>query len=200
MISAAIFPCKFTDGARVLGELSYTLNKPVYTDQMLLRSVSDGEGVAAVEIERKLFSPTNKLSQQSYRKEELINCVRRYLQSIIGANEDWIYYGFFSSLIDEEGCCIPKILIFADEDCRVKRAVRQEGITVEKALELIKEHDVKASNWTQFLFNTGPYESQLYDTVIQYECKDLLDIIAYIFLLHESMQQQNIAEYQLHEC
>jgi len=197
MISTAIFPCKFTDGARVLGELSYTLNKPVYTDQMVLSAISTDLGAGVKELEFKLFSKTHKLERRSLDKEELIDSIRQYLEMLMLAVEDWIYYGFFSSLLHSEGRCIQKILIFAEEECRVQWAIRQERVTEAVARELIKEHDMKASNWTQFLFSTEPYATHLYDTVVRYECQDLLDSIAYIFMLPENMQQAGTAQYQL---
>ena len=41
LISLAIFPCRFTDSARILGELSYTLSLPVHTDRMIMAMVSE---------------------------------------------------------------------------------------------------------------------------------------------------------------
>lgn len=44
MITLSLFPCSFTDGARIIGELSNALDKPVYTDEMVLNEVVETTG------------------------------------------------------------------------------------------------------------------------------------------------------------
>lgn len=191
MISIALFPCRFTDAARVIGELSYTLCRPVYTDKMLLEDVSTSEGIEINTLQQKLFSDNQQAHRRSMEKEILVDLVRQRLAGLLADSTDWIYYGFFSSLLESNDHLIQKILILADEKSRIRRATRQEKITEEIARKLIKKHDQKAACWTQFLFNKPPYSPDLYDTVIRYEGQDLLDVVAYIFMLQENQVQHD---------
>ena len=129
MISIALFPCLFTDGARVLGELSYTLSKPVCTDQMLLQEIADNSSITVNTLWSRLFSWAHPASRRGFEKERLVNLVRQHLAAMLTADEDWIYYGYFTSLLESDHGPINKILIIAEEDCRVQRALRQEGLS-----------------------------------------------------------------------
>ena len=185
MISIAIFPCSFTDGARVLGELSYTLSKPVCSDQLVLQEIANNLSIALNTLWTRLFTRSHRASRRSLEKEKLISLIRQHLATLLSVDEDWIYYGYFTSLLESDRGLIQKILIIAEEHCRVQRAMRQEGLSDTRARQLIKENDEIAACWTQFLFSKNPYLPELYDTVIRYECQDLLDVVAYIFMQYE---------------
>ena len=192
MIPIAIFPCSFTDGARVLGELSYTLSIPIYTDQRLLQKIADTSLMSAETLRSRLFSRAYPASRRSFEKERLINLVRQHLEAMRSADEQWLYYGYFTSLLESGDGLINKILIIADQDCRVQRAMRQEGLSESRAQALIQENDETAACWTQFLFSSSPYHPELYDTVIRYECQDLLDVVASIFMQYEEVQPHGL--------
>lgn len=186
MISNAIFPCIFTDGARVIGELSYTLNTPVCTDSIILAKLEEELELKPNDIREKLFTPCHKLSTLNKNKEKLVQQIRQRLNTLVESNEDMIYYGMFTSLLEPNSNHTQKILIVADDGCRIQRGIRQEGLTASTAREVMEKHDRKAACWTEFLFNQHPYSPILYDTVIRYECQDLLDVLAYLFMLHEN--------------
>ncbi len=190
MISIALFPCLFTDGARVVGELSYTFGNPVMTDELLIHELSKENEYTASEIRTHLFGPpTGKMSQEII-KAELVSQVTRHLATLLQDSTDWLYYGFFTILLDSAKHNLRKILITADYECRQRNAERQESLTREKALDKIKEHDQTASYWTQYITGSSPYSPRLYDTVIEYQCQDLLDVIASIFMLYETGDKQ----------
>jgi hypothetical protein len=186
MISIALFPCVFTDGARIVGELSYTLEKPVYTDQMILDMMSEQQGISVTELQDRLFTRTHKASRLSLEKEKLIECARHFLDQIQSEATDYLYYGFFTSLIDASTAFTQRILIIADHHCRIKRAQRQEHLPESKAITAIHDHDIKAACWTRFLHDRPPYHADLFDTVIRYECQDLFDVITYICMKYDA--------------
>lgn len=189
MLSTAIFPCLFTDGARVLGELSYALEAQVYTDRMLLQKIADGYGADVQKLETQMFGCSCKHGPSCNKRVALLPSVKYELNQLIAAPGDMIYYGFFTLLLESTESFIQKILIFADLDCRLERAGLQEGLNEIKARKVIREHDQKATWWSQFLFNSSPYNQDLYDTFIRYECQDLVDVVAYVYMVHEEHAQ-----------
>lgn len=193
MLNTAIFPCIFTDGARVLGELSYALEAQIYTDKMLLQKIADTYGENVKKLESQIFGSSNHGPSYN-RRATLLPLVKDELEGLIDATKNYIYYGFFTLLLDSTEHFIQKILIFADLDCRIERARIQEGLNEKKAREVIREHDKKALCWSQFLFKSPPYNQDLYDTFIRYECQDLVDVVAYVCMVHEEHTQAN------HQC
>ena len=189
MLTTAIFPCIFTDGARVLGELSYALEAQVCTDRMLLQKIADRYGGNVQKLETQMFGCSYKQGPSCNKRATLLPLVKYELDQLIAATEEWIYYGFFTLLLESTEFFIQKILIFADLDCRIERARLQEGLNEEKARKAIREYDQKALWWSQFLFKCSPYNPDQYDTFIRYECQDLVDVVAYVYMVHEEHAQ-----------
>jgi hypothetical protein len=92
----------------------------------------------------------------------------------------YIYYGLHTSLLDGVIAGIFKVLVFDDEANRIRKAMLQEGFTEIVAKKHIRQHDEKASKWTQFLLNEKPYFPGLYDLVITWNNQNLIDITTHI--------------------
>jgi cytidylate kinase len=180
MISLALFPCVFTDGARVLGEVSALLRLPVYTDDMILREIAENRGRSLKKMKNRLFFGRN-----IKERRRVLSLVKGAVADLLLLPEDYIYYGFFMSLLGSDMNGVLKVLIQADEQCRVLRAMRQEGLRAENARRIIAEHDLRATNWSRFVCGREPYDQELYDSVITYDCQDLIDVTGYIYMLHE---------------
>lgn len=184
MTSIALFPCSFTDGARIIGELSYTFRKPVYNDQVILAEVCEGLGAKPAQVREKLFSRAGNASSLSREKDVLIGQIHSCLNRRLKREEDWMYYGFFSTLLEQHEP-VWKILIKAEKQCRVERGMHQENLTRDQAQQIIAENDRKAAVWTRYLYGSEPYSPELFDIVITYEHQDLMDVVAYLFMLYQ---------------
>jgi len=191
MISFAIFPCRFTDSARVLGELSYTLSIPVYTDQMILTELADQLDRDIGYLKKRLFGWANRAGCAGMEKNLLIDAVQDRINSLQTKPDDHLYYGFFTSLIGQSSGLPHRLLIYSEEDRRVARGMRMEKLTHAKALKIVREHDRKATCWTRFLFDRDPYDPALFDTVVMYENQDLFDVVSYICIIAETDALQN---------
>lgn len=185
MIPVTLFPCLFTDGARIVGELGNALQLPVYTDQMILTELAERFGTSVERLQLNLFGRPEPGKRLRFAKEKTMNRVRDTLANLLLSSESWLYYGFFSSLLPTEQGGTLRVLVVADEGCRQQRAVRQEGVSEQAARQLIREHDQQATAWSRSLHDRDPYDPVLYDAVVTYGCQDLLDVVAYIYMLHE---------------
>lgn len=200
MISIAIFPCRFTDSARVVGELSYTLSMPAYSDQLILKEMSEQLNTPVDTLQRRLFSWTHQASDTGIKKDLYIQTARSLIKDLLAAETDYIYYGFFTSLIDQPDGLTHRLLIYANEDIRVKRAMQQEKLTEIKARGAIRAHDRKALCWSKFLLDRDPYDPASFDTVVRYEYQDLFDVIAYICIMFENHVQKRALQQYSEVC
>jgi hypothetical protein len=107
------------------------------------------------------------------------------LADLLISSRRYIYYGLFSSLLTAEHAGVMRVLVVADEQCRLQRAVRQEGVSERVARRLIRRDDEQAADWTRFLHDRTPADPHLYDSVISYGCQDLLDVASYVYMMYE---------------
>lgn len=177
MWSLALFPCSYTNGAAMIGELLTTLRLPVYSDSMLFSEVCEQFGIPVADLQKIIYQPLPSQRRYRIKREKYINCMRCSLMAQ-KMKVEWgcLYYGLLTSLLDYVKCRVFKVLIFDDIKNRVQRAMRQEGFSEKSAWMHIKKSDRTVYDWTRFLFQKPAYDSSLYDLVIPLKRRSLLDL------------------------
>ncbi|MBU1564184.1 MAG: cytidylate kinase-like family protein [Proteobacteria bacterium] len=177
MWSIALFPCSYTNGATIIGELIHSLHLPVYTDAMLFSEVSEQFGISAERLHKITFERLPALHRYLLKKEKYINCMKCSLGAqLMNHPKGRLHYGLHTSLLDSQNNLVLKVLVFDDEECRVKRAMQQEGFTERIARNQVRRDDEKVSDWTNFLFHKQAYDRSLYDVVINLRNKYVFEI------------------------
>jgi two-component system, OmpR family, response regulator CpxR len=193
MRSIAIFPCSYTYGASVIGELSNALRLRVYTDEMLFADVSGQFGVLAEKLKTVICYPTPALNRYKLKKKKYVNMLLCSLEAHSMCSPDnRLYYGLHTTLLDIKKNRVLRVLVSDEEKNRVRRAMQQEGFTEKKAKEIIRTHDKKVSEWTRFLVKKEAYDQSMYDVVIPVNNRNPFDIttdIVELFKYVESSQQ-----------
>ncbi len=179
MRSIALFPCSYTDEARIIGELSNSLHLRVYSDEMLFSDISEQFGIPVEKLKKILYKRTPDHNRSRLEKIKYINLLKCSLQARKRqSHSGCIFYGLHTSLFDTKNDRVLKVLVFDELEGRVRRAMQQEGFSEEAARNFIIQHDNKAAEWTRFLFHAEPYARSLYHYVITYRNKSLFDIVS----------------------
>jgi two-component system, OmpR family, response regulator CpxR len=177
MRSIALFRCSYTDGAMIVGELATALRLKVYTDEMLLADIYERFGVPKKTLRRMAFGTAGARSGNPFEKEIFVDLARRTLaaqRKLFSGRR--LFFGLHTALLDGQLARVIKVLVYDDEERRIKRAMRQEGFTRIVAREVVRQYDLKASSLTQFLFQKDSYDSSLHDVVIRHGTKDPLQV------------------------
>lgn len=192
MRSIALFPCSYTDGAGIIGELSATLFLQVYTDEMLFADISKRFGVPVHDLKKTIFGREAEPDGQPSAKGKYITFARLLLDApamVLSGRR--MFYGLHTALLGPACERILKVLVFDNEERRIRRAMRQEGCREAAAREFIRRHDEKVSRWTRYLFDKDAYDRSLYDLVISYDDNsDLLDITAQIAEKYDTIENR----------
>ena len=191
MRSIALFPCSYTDGAGIVGELSAALQLRVYTDEMLFADISRRFGVPVHSLKKTIFGLDSEPCQQSSLKGKYISFARLLLAApTMVFRQRRLFYGLHTALIGSVRKPVLKILVFDSEERRVGRAMRQEGFKRAVARDYVRRHDEKVSHWTRYLFGKEAYDRSLYDFVITYDNNELLDITGEIAKKYNELEPQ----------
>jgi two-component system, OmpR family, response regulator CpxR len=177
MRSIALFPCSYTDGAMIIGELATALRLKVYTDEMLFADISERFGVPKKTLRRMIFGTAQARNGNLFEKEIFVDLARRTLaaqRKLLSGRR--MFFGLHTALLDPQLARVLKVLVFDEEERRVKRAMRQEGFSRIVAGEVVRQHDQKASALTQFLFHKDAYDRSLHDVVIPCGSKNPLEV------------------------
>lgn len=192
MRSIALFPCSYTDGAGIIGELSAALFLQVYTDEMLFADISKRFGVPVDSLKKTVFGRGAEPDGQPSAKEKYITFARLLLDApamVLSGRR--MFYGLHTALLGPACERFLKVLVFDNEERRVRRAMRQEGCREAAAREFVRRHDEKVSRWTRYLFGKDAYDRSLYDLVLSYDDNnDLLDITAQIAGKYDTVENR----------
>jgi len=190
MRSIALFPCTYTNGASILGELISVLQIPVYNDVILFTEVSEQFGLTVEELQKVICQPLPAQHRYRIKLKKYISCMRYALGLFaIKPRTCRLHYGQHISLLDSQADRVLKVLIVDKVKKRVKRAMEMDRLSEKRALEQIVKHDKKVSDWTRFLFQKEPYDRSLYDLVICQNNRSLQDIVGDIISHIEDPQR-----------
>ena len=189
MRSIALFPCSYTDGAMMVGELATALRLKIYTDEMLFADIAEKYRVPKKTLRRMIFGGAQAMDGNPFEKEIFIDLARRTLvarRNHFSARR--MYYGLHTVFLDPQLARVLKVLVHDEEEQRIQRAMRQEGFSPVAAREIVRQHDRKASVLTQFLFHKDAYDPSLYDIVISRGNKDVMLVIRQIMQHYDDIE------------
>ncbi|MGB3212798.1 MAG: response regulator [Desulforhopalus sp.] len=171
MSSIALFPCLSTLDSGIIGELSITLTLKVYTDENLIEETVDHFGGSPERLRKMMYTKTSVFNQFTLEKEKAINMFRLILANKLSSPEEYLFHGFLTSLIPSDITEVLRVVVVDKKENRIERAMA-EGLSKKEAQKAIRNHDISAFSWTDFLFKKEAYDSSLYDLVLPVENLD----------------------------
>ncbi len=168
MSSIALFPCLPTLESGIIGELSRTLTLKVYTDENLIREAAVRFDGNPERLRKMIYGKTSVFNQFTLEREKAITMFRLLLADKLSSSEEFLFYGFLTSLIPVKVTEVLKVLIVDKKERRIERDMA-EGLSKRDAQKNVRNHDIKAYGWTDFLFQKEAYDSSLYDLVVPVE-------------------------------
>jgi len=175
MSSIALFPCLSTIDSGIIGELSSTLTLKVYTDQNLFGETAARFGGDPERLKKLMYSKTSVFNQFTLEKEKTVNMFRLILAEKLSTPVQYLFHGFLTSLIPSEVTEALRVLVVDKKAGRIERGIKS-GLSKIEAKKKIRNHDVSAFNWTDFLFEKEAYDSSLYDLVVPVAGRDHREI------------------------
>ena len=175
MSSIALFPCLSTLDSGIIGELSSTLALKVYTDENLFGDTVAKFGGDPERLKKMMYNRTSVFNQFTLEKEKAVNMFRMVMAEKLSASEQYLFHGFLTSLIPAEVTEVLRVLVVDRKEGRIERGIKT-GLSKGEAKKKIRNHDISAFSWTDFLFAKEAYDSTLYDLVVPVEVKDHREI------------------------
>ncbi len=176
MSSIALFPCTYIPVADVIGELQNDLKLTNYNDLDLFTQTQERFGIDPEKLKKIMYGRTSVFNQFTLEKEIIINMFRLVLADKLSVPESHLFHGFLASLIPPQVTHVLRILAVDKKQARIASAM-QEGLSKSVAKKAIRNHDVSAYSWTDFLFHKEAYDPTLYDLVLPVENKSKEELI-----------------------
>jgi two-component system response regulator CpxR len=131
----------------------------------LLEETANLYHVPRERLRRAMHGPPSVFSKFTHEKVRDVAYIRAALARYVKGN-NMVYHGFAGHLIPREITHVLRVCIVASQDYRADILMRSEGMTTREAQRIIKRDDNECREWTQYLFDLGPWDMNLYDIKI----------------------------------
>ena len=74
-----------------------------------------------------------------------------------------VYHGFAAHLLPNNLKDVLRVCLIADEEYRIRKMVEEDETTQGRAQQILEKDDLERCQWTQYLFDYGPWDMRLYD-------------------------------------
>lgn len=165
MSSIAIFPCSHTPAENILDDLAQHLDLMILNDNQLISETAAAWKISEEKLNSTIYGKTSVFNQFTLEKEKHINALKHTLQKHLESKERYLFVGFLTSIIPTRIKHVLKVLAVDSKNDRVAYAVLQ-GMSKREAQKAVREFDLMAYRWTDFLFKKEAYEKSLYDVVV----------------------------------
>ena len=165
MPSIALFSQTFTTQDQILEGLAAAMKCYVVTDDHIITNVAAEHSIDEKKIRHSLYEKTSVFNQFTLERERHVNLLKIEVASRLAKSSQCIFAGFHALLIPRKVTHILKVLVANEKSQRIVQAMA-EGLSEKEAKRKIKQNDVSAYSWTDFLFRKEAIDRSLYDMIL----------------------------------
>jgi cytidylate kinase len=147
----------------------------------IVLAASEEFNIPEIKLVRAIHDAPNILDRMSRKKEQYVSFVRTALIQHF-RRDNIVYHGLAGQFFIRYIPHVLKVRIIADTEERIKLEMEREGISRDKALDIINKDDEERRKWSQSLYGIDTCDPCRYDLLIhirKIRVADAVDIICY---------------------
>ncbi len=164
-------------------ELGYNL-----VDREILEAASERYSMPYEKLLRAMQGPVSIFNNVTHERERCVAYIKAAFAEYL-KNDNFVYHGYAAHLLPKTLNHVLRICIVADHEYRIKSAMKCEDLTEKKAAQQLDHDDEARCQWTQYLFDTGPWDKRLYDIKIPIHTMSVDQAVA---LIRENVQKESL--------
>ncbi len=151
-------------GKEVAEKLAQKLGYQCISREILLEA-SEEYNVPEIKLIRAIQDAPSILERLTRQKEKYVAFIRAALLKHV-QKDNVVYHGLFGHFFLQDIPHVLKVRIVGDLEARVADEVKREGISADKAREIILRDDAERRKWALYLYGADSWDATLYDLVI----------------------------------
>jgi CheY-like chemotaxis protein/cytidylate kinase len=178
MAIISIFSASFCQADEIASKLSSGLNYKLIDDQLIDETEKQFQ-VSASKLRDTLAGQTSFLNNITHERGKNTAYLKSVLAQLI-SKDNVIYHGSASLLLPNHIAHILKVCILANQDFRIKIAIKHEKLSEQEAKNVIQKDDENRYKWAYYLHQLSPWDKKLYDMIIPMHTNTIDEAIALI--------------------
>jgi cytidylate kinase len=151
-------------GKEVAEKLAEKLGYGCISREILLEA-SEEFNIPEIKLIRAIHDAPSILERLTHQKEKFVAFIRVALLKHV-QRDNVVYHGLFGHFFLQDIPHVLKVRIVGDLEIRVADEVNREGISPDKAREIILRDDEERRKWALYLYGADWWDATLYDLVI----------------------------------
>lgn len=179
MAIVAVIGSTYCHQEEICSTVSEKLKYDYMNSEKLIEDASKLFQVPPKKLLRAMHQAPSVFNKFTHEKEQNI----AYLRAAIGEavqKDNLVYHGFASLLLPKSLTHILRVCLVASHEYRIAEAGKVAGMTEKDAAKAIKRDDLELTQWSQYLFQLGPYDKSLYDVIIPMHTSSVDDAVGII--------------------
>lgn len=173
----------YNRGKEVAEKLAQQLGYECISREILLEA-SEEFNIPEIKLIRAIQDAPTILQRLTREKEKYVAYIRTALLKRV-QKDNVVYHGLFGHFFLQDIPHILKVRIVADLEARVADEVKREGISADKAREIIQKDDEERRKWALHLYGADFWDATIYDLVIHLQTITVNDAVS---LIHHAVQ------------
>jgi len=197
-----VFSASHCHGDEIARRTAEQLGYVCVGDEIFKESLAT-EKLSYDKVLRAMHGPASWFNSLTRERERAVASLRVAFAEYV-RKDNFVYHGFAGHLLPKSLTHVLRVCILADRDYRIKQAMNEEGLSEKKAARAIEDEDLQRCDWTQYLFNLGPWDRRLYDIKlplhdlsIDEAVRMIIDGAAKISMQETANVEQNVEDFVL---
>jgi cytidylate kinase len=165
-------------GKEVAEKLAQKLGYQCISREILLEA-SEEYNIPEIKLIRAIEDAPSILERFTRQKEKYIAFIRAALLKHV-QKDNVVYHGLFGHFFLQDIPHVLKVRIVGNLEARVADEVKREGISADKAREIILRDDEERRKWALYLYGADFWDATLYDLVIHLKTISVDDAVSLI--------------------
>ena len=165
-------------GREVAEKLAAELGYECISREVLLEA-SQEFNIPEIKLVRAIEDAPKILERLTHEKERYVAYIRSSLLKHV-QRDNVVYHGLFGNFFLQGIPHVLKVRIVGDLESRIADEVEREGISEEKAREIILRDDEQRRRWAHFLYGADTWDATFYDLVIHLKLITVDDAVSLI--------------------
>jgi len=165
-------------GKEVAEKLAQKLGYQCISREILLEA-SEEFNIPEIKLIRAIQDAPSILERFTRQKEKYVAFIRAALLKHV-QKDNVVYHGLFGHFFLQDIPHVLKVRIVGDLEARVADEVKREGISADKAREIILRDDAERRKWALYLYGADAWDATLYDLVIHLKTISVDDAVSLI--------------------
>ena len=182
-----IFSASYCHAEEVAEKVAQELGYKCISEEVLDRAAEEYK-IPREKLVRIMHGTPSLLDRLASEKEQCVAYIKTAIAELV-KNDNVVYHGFAGHLLPRDITHILKVCQVANRDYRVDSAAESEKVSKRSASRGIKKDDEERKKWTQYLFDKGPWDQDLYDIKIPMHETTVEDAVS---LICENVRKEQI--------